>query len=564
MLYHINKINFSKTGTAFFALAGMLLMTLVFVAYPPQGASAQYPGFGDPGAMTNKGNSAGLVPVDESIEGGNIPFGATAQVVVRFRNDAGSPVETGLIRLYPSSTVSAEVALNQCGEGQLDPGAECAVALSVKAMQSGPWRIEMLMKHSGRSRLVATTISGSVEQGGDASSRLTSDIETIPEELDFGSLEESQSLVESVVLRNITSNKITITRLFIDTSEAAGYTLKSECDTLEPGQACIAMVTWSPKLKGRSSGVLVAEHSGPTGISSVLLKGEFDPTEVEEAEIFPTAVPGKGLLVSSQTQLDFGSDVESASAITVSLVNSGDTPVKIKDIKISGSDNGVGYKQDGCSKDDVLQPIEACPLTITWSPTRVGPVFDDVQILHDGARGVLVIPIRGEAISTVSQDQKSIVMNNSSPTVVTTVMDDGDAVGDGEVSDEEFDREIEQNQQRAASQNARRSGSKSVFTSATIENPQAVLDGYKITSFARDRAIINGPGGSRIVFNDEQIVLGGILWYVNIKREGIEFAHNNNRVLMLFDRSLSSLNRVRARDSNESPGNTGDGSGTDN
>lgn len=555
MLNRIKSLKSVKTGPALLALASLLLLTLAFAAYPPGIASAQYPGFGDPGSLSSKGNSAGLTPIDETVEGGSIPFGATGQVVVRFKNEGGGPIETGLIRLYPSSTVSAEVALNQCGEGALEPGAECAIALSVKALQSGPWRIEMLMKHSGRSKLVATTVSGSVEQGSDSSDRLRSDIETIPEEVDFGSLEESQSLVEPVVLRNITSNPITITRLFIDTSEQAGYTLKSECDTLEAGQACIAMVTWSPKLKGRSSGVLVAEHSGPTGISSVLLKGEFDPTEVEEAEIFPNAVPGKGLLVASQTQIDFGSDVESASTITVSLVNSGDTPLKLNDIRISGTDNGLGYKQDGCMEGDVLLPIEACPLTITWSPTRVGPVFDDVQVRHDGARGVLVIPIRGEAISTVSQDQKSIVLNQGSQ-VMTTVMDGSSASAseDAEFSDEEFDEEIERNQRRAASNNSERAGQTPVFTT-TIDNPQSVLDGYRITSFSRDRAIINGPGGSRIVFNNEQLVLGGILWFVKIKREGIEFAHNNSRVLMLFDRSLSSINRVNASDS--SSGNNG-------
>src|SRR5690606_12763465 len=79
------------------------------------GAVAQYPGFDDPGARTAGGaTGSGIVPVTPSIDGGTIPTGATAQVVVRFRNDGAQPVETGVINLYPSSTVSGTVSLNQC------------------------------------------------------------------------------------------------------------------------------------------------------------------------------------------------------------------------------------------------------------------------------------------------------------------------------------------------------------------------------------------------------------------------------------------------------------------
>ena len=253
-------------------------------------AYAQYPGFSDPGTRTAGGGAAagdGLVPVEPAVDGGTIPIGATAQVVVRFRNDGSQPAETGLIRLYPSSTISASVSLNQCEEEPLPTGAECAIALSVKGLQSGPWRVEMLMSHSGRTRLVSATLSGQVETSGEASDKLNSDIETIPDELDFETLSASQTLVQPVILRNITSIPIDISEISIDTSEQAGYTLKTECKKLEAGQACIAIVSWAPKVKGRSSGVLVVKHNGPAGLASVPLSGEYTPDDVDEADIFP-------------------------------------------------------------------------------------------------------------------------------------------------------------------------------------------------------------------------------------------------------------------------------------
>ncbi len=501
-------------------MASLLMLGSVGGALAGEVAAQPYSSFGDPGANRVSGGGGGLVPAEASVDGGIIPVGATAQVVVRFRNESGLPLQTGLIRLYPSSTVSANVSLNQCQDGPLPPEAECAIALSVKGLQPGAWRVEALMSHSGRSRLVTSAVSGQVEATGDLASTLSSDIETIPAELDFGTLSDSQTLVEPIILRNTTSVPLELSDIYIDAGEQSGYELKTECKKLEAGQACIAIVSWSPKLKGRSSGVLVVKHSGPAGLSSVPLEGEYDPGIVSEAEIFPSAIPGKGLLVSSQQEINFGEDINTASTMTVSLVNAGDSPLKLKNIQISGTDNGLDFKDGGCAADMILQPVEACPLTLTWSPTRIGNLFDDVQILHDGARGVLVLPVRGVAAAAVSQDQKAIVV--------------GSGYGETGTSSE--------TRQGQAATTIVSPGSKvlSVDTSG-ITNLSSVLGGYKITSFSPSRAIINGPGGSRIVFNGEDTVVGGVPWYVVIQKNGIEFLHQDQRVLLLFDRSLSAI-----------------------
>jgi hypothetical protein len=280
----------------------------------------------------------------------------------------------------------------------------------------------------------------------------------------------------------------------------------------------------------------------------VPLTGDYSPASVSEAEIFPEAMPGKGLLVASQIELDFGGDVTTASTITVSLVNVGDTALNISEIKISGSDNGLSYKEDGCSPKTVLQPIEACPLTVTWSPTRVGSIFDDVQVTHDGVRGVLVLPIRGAATSTVSQDQKSIVLSDGGLTVLPNPGPPAPPMADGTAPPEPS---IQQEQAEAVLRNMAAVGGGSV-------NAASVLDGYRITSFSPNRAIINGPGGSRIVFDNEEIVLGGIPWLPVIQQNGIEFMFQGQRILLLFDRSLSSINRISASSDSE----TGSGSGS--
>jgi len=500
--------------------------------------------FGDPGSrQTSAGGAGGLVPVEPSVDGGTVPIGATAQVVVRFRNEGSQPVETGLIRLYPSSTVTATISLNQCQEAPLTAGAECAIALSVKGLQAGAWRVEMLMSHNGRTRLVSATLSGTVEATGEGADSLTSDIEAIPNEIDFETLSSSQTLIEPIILRNITSVPLEISDIYIDASNNSGYTLKTECEKLEPGQACIATIKWSPRLRGPASGVLVIKHNGPTALTSVPLKGEYTPDSVNQAEVFPEAVPGKGLLVSSQTEVDFGTDIETASTITVSLVNAGDADLTLKDIVVSGADSGLSFKNSGCTPGQILEPIEACPLTISWSPTRVGAILDDVQVVHNGARGILILPVRGEATGTVSQDQGAILLSDNATLTVQPM---------SQVEDIEDALSPRQNVQRAsaAQGNRDRVNSPAGFIPA-VANPSGVLDGLKITSFSPTRAIVAGPGGSRIVFDNEDIVLGGIPWAVNIQRNGIEFSHQGQTVLLLFDRSLSSINRTRAKSSDD-------------
>lgn len=499
--------------------------------------------FGDPPSRGGTGTAAGgdFVPVQPNIDGGQISVGATSQVVVLFRNDSGRPLQAGAIQLYPSSTVSASVPLNNCDQTvngvkeDLAAGAVCAVSISVKGLQAGSWRVEMLMRHSGRARLVTATLSGTVSAADTGEKEFISDVEAIPTELDFGDIESAQSVVRGVVLRNITSEPIDINSIYIEASAQSGYSLRTDCSRLLPGQACIVTVTWSPILEGQASGVLLIEHNGPTSIASVKLDGEFQPDETTEAKTFPRPVPGKGLLVASQEKVDFGSDIATTSAITVSLVNIGDAPLSISEIIMASGDNGVSISKKGCGSKTVLEPVEACPLTLTWSPVREGSIIDDVQVTHDGTRGVLVLPVRGSSNTIISQDTKAIRIATMTD---TASLEPGDTLSGlprrGNDSSDE--------------------GREMVLIRDDSIDPASVLDGFVITSHSAKRGIISGPGGSRIVYDGEEVVIGGFLWNVNVRNSGVEFRSGDDKVLLLFDRSLSSVNRVT--------GQSGSGSGS--
>lgn len=482
-------------------------------------AMAQNDAFDDPGKAVRgvAGGAIGdLVPTAPTVDGGSISVGATAQVVVLFRNDSGQPITTGPIQLYPSSTVNATTSLNQCQQEPLPPGGSCAVSISVKALSAGDWRVEMLMRHSGRSRLVTATIAGKVEESDKQRENFSSDIESIPNEVKFGTVSSGQPVVKGVVLRNTTNDPITVNSIYIEAAEQSGFTLKTDCEKLAPGQACIVTITWSPNITGASSGVLLVEHSGPTSVASIPLDGQYTPADTTKADTFPKAVPGKGLLVSSQESVDFGKDINTGSALTVSLVNVGDAPIRLKTLHLSGGNDGLSIAKSGCVPGAVLQPVEACALTLNWSPVRQGAMIDDVQVTHDGARGVLVLPVKGAATAAISQDSKAVRLDSSGAAVTTSVDRGGRGSSGG-------------------------NGGGGQETASV--DPASTLDGFAVTSHSPDRAIITGPGGSRIIFNGQKVVVGGFVWAASILPAGVEMKSGSEKVLLLFDRSLNSINR---------------------
>jgi hypothetical protein len=210
------------------------------------------------------------------------------------RNNSSREVKIGQINLYPSSTVGSDVALDECGGEKvaaLQAGSECAVVVSVKGLKTGNWRVEMLLRHDGKTRIVTSALTGTVVSGDENNDTLLSDLETIPSEIDFGTMSSSRPLVKSVILRNVTSVPVNVKKVSIDASEQSGYSLASDCKILQVGEACISTITWSPMAKGQSDGVLVVEHDGPTKVASVNLKGSYDPKDVEKANMFPEAIP---------------------------------------------------------------------------------------------------------------------------------------------------------------------------------------------------------------------------------------------------------------------------------
>jgi hypothetical protein len=479
---------------------------------------AQYNAFEDP----PQGGAAGSIgatnqeisPNKPEIDGGEVAQGQTAQVIVLLRNNASTPIALERIELAPSSNISARITNNQCGQSPIKPNIECAVTVSVKGESTGKFKLGMLIYHNGKTQLSNAFIIGTVGAGkvgsGNATGLPTNEIEAFPIALDFGQTKGRTPLVRSIALRNASSTTVKITGIDLAASPLTGFSVAApDCKELLASQACVATVTWAPLSEGKSEGVLVLRHDGPSGSLQIPLSGEYQLTKTPKAELFPSAMPGKGLIVADLEKVDFGGAVDGAASITVTLINNGEKAVSLKQVRLAGSDNGLSLSGDDCAAGQTLEPYQGCALTINWTPRREGPVIDDVQIIHDGARGVLILPVRGKATKIVTGSLP--LLSN-----VTSALPklDGKSLDESLVGAQESD-------------------------TPAMATDTASLNGYRVTSLSKDRAILAGPNGRVMVRNNVRQAIGGGYWLPRITPEGVRLSGERDKVLLIFDRTLT-------------------------
>jgi hypothetical protein len=485
---------------------------------------AQISAFEDPSGAGNSSNTE-LIPRRDEFDGGEIGQSQTAQVVTLFRNATSEPLTISRIQLVPSSNVAAVIGSDQCSLEPVKPGVECAVTVSLTGQGSGKYRVGMLVSHTGKTRLTNAAITGAVGGTGAGRTGLQSEIEAFPADLDFGQVTSSSPMVRSLALRNSTGVPINIEKITLAASPTSGFTVSApKCKELKPAQACVATVTWTPTFSGTVEGVIVMRHDGPSGAMRVGLKGQYNPRRVETASRFASAVPGEGLLVADLDKIDFGSEVDGAASISVSLVNQGDKELVLNNVRLAGSDNGLSLSTHDCKREKKLDIGEACVLTVNWQPRRIGPVIDDVQILHTGSRRVLVLPVRGTAEQPVTSTTSSTISYNDR-------IPDMPKIENGKIDETIL--------KTPATSVATTTAPASRNAALTAENVTPSLDGFRISSLGGEHAIVAGPTGRVIVKDNVPQVIAGVRWTPHVVAEGVELVSGNKTVLLVFDRSLT-------------------------
>jgi hypothetical protein len=417
---------------------------------------------------------------------------------------------------------------SQCPES-LKPGETCNIVVTWQPTSKGLAQGLLVVEHSGKAGMAQTELKGTYTPPTDVPAKEVAEgkVSATPDSLDFGSSPGGISAVRSVVLTNNSAKDLSIKNVVLDVPEQSGFTDKSECpDTLLPGKACNIFVTWMPTTKGTAQGVLVVQHSGMTGMTQVEIKGTLAPESGKTAAIYPDIVPERGLLVSDREKIEFGDNIKEESAITATLVNAGSSALTLKSIKLSGVKNDLDISDTGCAPETVLKPGEACPLTISWLPTHGGTILDSLQITHTGARGVLVIPVKGSADKSLDIDETGGAISTG-----------GGSSGGGASTGTGTGTSTVSFQTTSGGAPIADSGS-SLPAGKTMKQ---IFGRYKITSHSAQRAVINGPDGSQVVRDGENLIMEGVDCTVAIVPTGVILSSEGDKVMLPFDTSLKLL-----------------------
>jgi len=420
----------------------------------------------------------------------------------------------------------------------LKAGSKCAIIVSWMPDTEGAAQGVLNVSHSGKEMMTSVPLTGTYTPAQDAEGSVS----MTPTSLDFGTSNGGIPISRSILLSNKTTENIDISSINIDAADRSGFSYKSHCPaTLAPSGSCVLVVVWNPTSVGLAQGVMTVNHSGKEAVASLEMTGTFTPDAVTSAEMYPNSSPDEGLLVADKESIDFGSDVDEASSVVISLVNKGNADLTINDMSLSGLNNGIYFANKGCHEDIVLRPGSACPLIINWLPKRVGELTDSLQITHTGSRGILVIPVTGSS-SGISEQGIEMEKKATVEKEVGQFFEDyfyDNMIKDGVLdSDTYFDSAIDINKVK-----------KEMVGFSTKEKMKDI----RVTSHATDRAVLVLPAGDSVVVRDGmQTIIESVKWTVSIIPEGVLLtSKSGEEVALSFDRTLRSPNAVAPASTNQ-------------
>lgn len=188
-----------------------------------------------------------------------------------------------------------------------------------------------------------------------------------PNVLRFGNQAVGTSAAWAITLSNSGSATLSISSIAV----SGAFTEGNNCgNSLPPGGICTLGVTFKPTEKGTYNGKLIFKDSASTGQQTVALSG----TGVQPIVKF------------SVTSLAFGNHRVGTTSVSkpVTLTNTGNEALTIKNIAITGADAGDFSQTNNCGSS--LLPGKSCTISANFRPKAKGTRIAAVS-LNDNAGG---------------------------------------------------------------------------------------------------------------------------------------------------------------------------------
>jgi hypothetical protein len=219
-----------------------------------------------------------------------------------------------------------------------------------------------------------------------------------PIALDFGSVQLGATSTLPLQITNTGTTPAT----FNSITSTGDYTATGNCPTpgnpLAPATSCTEQITFTPTQTGTRTGTLAIN----TSLSALAINVPF------------TGIGVQSHLVATPSALNFGSIAIAASAnLTLTLTNTGTAPVKNLALTITGD-----YAVTVPCSTSTLTPGSSCPVTITFTPTILGPRAGALTLSSSEANSPTIIPLNGTGVPNGS----FTLTVNGSPAASATVV----------------------------------------------------------------------------------------------------------------------------------------------
>lgn len=310
---------------------------------------------------------------------GELPMGQKSPwQAVRLENVGTADLEVERVSMQGSDRRSFSSSAEGCTRAPIPPGQSCGVEIGFVARRDGPHRAELVLRHDADDGIDRVAVNG-------IGTRARLALE--PARLDFGMVRVSQSRRLELRLRNTGRAPLRLGSIRLEGVSDGDLRLESSCaeQTLLPGRECRAAVRFSPSAVGARRGRLVIEHDAGEP-REVPVEAAALPEPEPRLEVDPERV------VFQDQRLGQRSPAE-----VVSLENTGNAPLELRDLAIEGSFLGEHLLlSKSCGRS--LGPGERCTIRLAFEPRRTGERQAALVILHGGPGGTVRLLLLGRGV----------------------------------------------------------------------------------------------------------------------------------------------------------------------
>jgi hypothetical protein len=235
--------------------------------------------------------------------------------------------------------------------------------------------------------------------------------------LAFGFILKNASSISSFTLTNTGSVNLDITSVTITGTDEAMFTQTNNCgSTVLPSGVCTFNVTFTPTNTALDTATLTIHDNTSAGDQIVSLSGTG-------------ALP---IVKFTPTILAFGSvEIGSSSSLSDTVENSGEVPLTITKIALSGTNTQYYTESDNCPRSpSTLAAGATCVATLVFKPTVSGALNSSLTITDNVTAGSSTLSLTGTGkYPTVSFTPTVLAFGNvlvgSSSTLSDTVKNSG-------------------------------------------------------------------------------------------------------------------------------------------